>query len=244
MTLGTTASTGSSVTEPDDVRTATEPGGLHRLRAALVDSPGSWGARRRQERWDTFTRTFPDFTQMSVLDLGGTVEAWRRVPERPRAVTVLNLEAAGPQDVPGVTFVRGDACDPPDAVTSGAFDLVYSNAVIEHVGGYANRARFAQVARSLGRAYWVQTPYRYFPIEPHWLFPGFQFLPLSARVPITQHWPLLHTPTKNRERALQVALEVELVGRTEFAHLFPDAMILRERFAGLTKSLVAVRTSP
>ena len=28
----------------------------------------------------------------------------------------------------------------------------------------------------------VQIPYRYFPIEPHWLFPGLQFLPQRARI--------------------------------------------------------------
>ncbi len=41
---------------------------------------------------------------------------------------------------------------------------------------------------------WVQTPYRYFPIEPHWIFPGFQFLPLSARTEISRRWPLGNPP--------------------------------------------------
>lgn len=62
------------------------------------------------------------------------------------------------------------------------FDLVYSNSVIEHVGGHARSCDFAGMVKTLARRHWgVQTPYRYFSIEPHWLFPGLQFLPQSAR---------------------------------------------------------------
>jgi hypothetical protein len=32
---------------------------------------------------------------------------------------------------------------------------------------------------------------------------------------------------------------IELLGAAELRRLFPDAVILRERFAGLTKSLIA-----
>jgi hypothetical protein len=33
----------------------------------------------------------------------------------------------------------------------------------------------------VGRRHFIQTPNSWFPIEPHFLFPFFQFLPLSAR---------------------------------------------------------------
>ena len=42
--------------------------------------------------------------------------------------------------------------------------------------------------------------------------------------------------------ALRSALSTELIGRTEFALLFPDSEILTERVLGLGKSFIAVRT--
>lgn len=51
------------------------------------------------------------------------------------------------------------------------FGLVYSNSLIEHLGGHARRAAFAEQVRSLAPRHWVQTPYRYSLIKPHWLVP-------------------------------------------------------------------------
>ena len=90
----------------------------------------------------------------------------------------------------------------------------------------------------------MQTPYRYFPVEPHWMFPGFQFLPVAARAAITRTWRLgpRRAPRRPREAALSRVLEVELLSRSELEFYFPDSEILSERILGLTKSLVAVQT--
>lgn len=62
--------------------------------------------------------------------------------------------------------------------------------VLEHVGGHEQRSDFARWVRELGTHYWVQTPNRYFPVEPHWLFPGFQFPPDRTRAHVMRRWPL------------------------------------------------------
>ena len=100
--------------------------------------------------------------------------------------------------------------------------------MIEHVGGYTDQQRMAGEIRRVGRRYFVQTPNRYFPIEPHFLFPGFQFLPESAR---RRLWRLGMPRTPYEA--------IELLDAAELRELFPDAVILRERAAGLTKSLIA-----
>lgn len=215
--------------------------GLHRLRGLLVDSPTSVAAKARARRWDVFLAQFPGFRDMTVLDLGGTVEAWRRAPVRPEQVFVVNLDARADAELDGVEFVQGDACALPAAVSGRQFDLVFSNAVLEHVGGHLHRLRFAETVRSSAPRYWVQTPYRYFPVEPHWLFPGFQFLPLAARVEVSRRWPLVHTPSNRKEDALSAALGVELVSRTEMEYCFPDSHIVSEKLLGLPKSLIAIR---
>lgn len=215
----------------------------------LVDSPTSLAARGRAHRWALLARVFPDLPSYHVLDLGGTPDSWLRAPVRPKAVTLLNLfdgelvADSGAQRPEWLTPVAGDACDPPAAITDRRYDLVFSNSLIEHVGGAARRAALAGVVRGLADRYWVQTPYRYFPVEPHYIFPGYQFLPLATRARITRAWPLIHTRAGTWEDSMRTALEVELLSVSELRYLFPDATLHRERFAGLTKSVIAVRTT-
>lgn len=212
---------------------------LHALRNHFVDAPGSAGEQRRLKRWDTLHERFPDIGSMSVIDLGGRAATWERAPVRPKAVLVVNLEEP-PDGLPSwLRAETGDACALPRHIASGSYDLVFSNSVLEHVGGHAQRSRFADSVHSLAPRHWVQTPYRYFPVEPHWLFPGLQFLPVTARAGIVRRWPLGHSPLVTREDSLRAVMGVELVGRAEMRAYFPDSDLICERMAGIVKSLIA-----
>ncbi|MGH8905614.1 MAG: class I SAM-dependent methyltransferase [Egibacteraceae bacterium] len=211
------------------------------LRSRLVEAPGSFGERSRLRRWETFRTCFPDAGQMRVIDLGGTTESWIRAPVRPLHVCVLNLAPADREPPEWITPIQGDACAPPEALLRERFDLVFSNSLIEHVGGHFRRAALADAIARLASRHWVQTPYRYFPIEPHWLFPGFQFLPLAARAWLSHRWPLMHTRAGTQASALAASLEIELLSRTEMTFYFPDSRILDERVGPLTKSLIAIK---
>ncbi|EFC83558.1 class I SAM-dependent methyltransferase [Parafrankia sp. EUN1f] len=211
------------------------------VRRLMVESPNSLGARSRGRRWERVREFFPSIDDMRVIDLGGTVDFWLRLDRRPAHVVVINLDKPA-EPAPGdITVIVGDACNPPPEALVGDFDLVFSNSVIEHVGGHANRLAFAEVARRVAPLHWVQTPNRYFPLEPHWLFPGFQFLPVAARASVAQHWPLAHTKSPTRQDALSATMSTELIGRTELKAYFPDSDIVEERTGPLTKSIIAVR---
>lgn len=229
----------------DEVDEPARSGAAARLRRLFVESPDSLGARARARRWALVRTLFPDFESLDVVDLGGTVDAWERSPLRPRHVTVLNLFEPGESGDDSIVPVTGDACDAVVVLDRElgrrSYDLVFSNAVLEHVGGHANRVRFAQQVRDLAPRHWVQTPYRYFPVEPHWLFPGMQLLPVSARARISRVWPLAHCPDSSMEAARDSVLWTELVSLTEMRVYFPDSQIHHERMAGLTKSLIAVQ---
>jgi len=214
---------------------------LNGLRRAFVDSDTSLGAKSRARRWQWMLDTFPDLAEMSVIDLGGRLGTWRDVPLRPAHVHVVNLEQPDGDMPDWAEFDHANVCVLPDAIAGRSYDLVFSNSVIEHVGGYANRVQFAEAVAKLADCHWVQTPYRYFPMEPHVLFPGFQFLPLPARATVAQHWPLSHTPPADKDSAVRAALETELLSRTEMRLLFPDSEIRTERVAGAPKSLIAVK---
>ena len=214
---------------------------MHSLRNVLVDSPNSVAAKYRLRRWATLRSMFPDVEQMSVLDLGGRVESWRRAPIRPERVHVVNLEPIEPNPPDWVEVDWADACDLPPMIRSRRYDLVFSNAVLEHVGGHSKRLAFADAVHRAADRHWIQTPYRYFPIEPHWLFPWFQHLPIMGRAFIAQAWPLQHSPSTDRQVALSAVMQVELIGRTEMRYYFPGSSIVAERLGPLTKSIIAVR---
>lgn len=218
--------------------------GISILKTGIADPsrPGSLAHSARAKRWQELLRCFPDLAEMRVLDLGGTPASWRSAPVRPAHVVTVNLDphTAG-QTEPGITPVVTDACDPslPAHLSAERFDLVYSNSVLEHVGGHYRRQQFTEIVHRHGTHHWVQTPYRYFPVEPHWLFPGLQWLPVRARIAVSQHWPLGHVPRAGRAQATRHVQEVELLSVTEMRSYFPASRIWIERFAGLPKSLVA-----
>jgi hypothetical protein len=209
------------------------------LTRRVVDAydPDSLSARARMGRWRTFERFFPEIGEMTVLDLGGDARAWRLAPVRPRHVFLLNTFEQEVEE-PWMSGIVGDACDPPELPES---DLTYSNSVIEHVGGHWRRERFAATVRRAER-YWVQTPNRYFPIEPHFMFPLLQHLPRAAQRGLVARWPFgNHAEVTDPSQALVDVLEIELLSATEMRFYFPDAELWRERLLGFTKSFAAVK---
>lgn len=210
---------------------------MGKVRYALVnpDNSKSLSAKLRARRWDMFANAFPDLTDARVLDLGGTPKFWRTTPERPAHVTTVNLAAADSPE-PWIDHVTGDACEINDL---GDFDIVFSNSLIEHVGGHHKRRQLADVVLRSAPRYWVQTPYRYFPVEPHFVVPAMQFLPTGARATIASRWHAgpWHLP---REEALEMVMSIELIGIRQLQGYFPSAEIAVERFGGLPKSIIAL----
>jgi hypothetical protein len=212
------------------------------LRKRLGGPASSLGGRRRAERARWLSETFPDLAQMSVLDLGGAVYTWQRAPVRPKHVHVVNM-TPGQLDVPEwAEFDLGDACALPPQIARRRYDLVFSNSVIEHVGGHERRERFAESVHQLSDAHWIQTPYRYFPVEPHWMAPGAQFLPVAGRAQVVRRWPLSYKRGRSADLALRTVLWVELLDRTQLRYYFPDSLIRTETVLGIPKSLIAYRT--
>jgi SAM-dependent methyltransferase len=213
------------------------------IRGLLVGNDESAAERLRRRRWKVILRHIPGLADVRVVDLGGTDLFWLRAPVRPRHVTVVNLHEAG-EDSPGVTAIEGDALRADTLLRGEEFDLAFSNSLIEHLGGHGSRRRFAEIVRSLAPGYLVQTPYRYFPLEPHWLFPAFQFLPVPVRSRVAPRWPLGHTYGWEPHAAAEEVMATELLSGWEMREYFPDANIVWERVAGVPKSMIAIRYSP
>lgn len=181
---------------------------------------------------------------LRILDVGGEEAYWRdkrNLIARPVEITLLNLEGGSPA-TPGFAFLQGDACHMPE-FADNSFDVIHSNSVIEHVGQWSSMMSMANEIRRIAPNYFVQTPYYWFPIEPHartlflhWLPESLKFRIVMARK-CGPYWP----KTSTVDEAMRMIQSSSLLDRCMFSALFPDATIISERFFGMTKSLMAVR---
>jgi SAM-dependent methyltransferase len=185
-----------------------------------------------------FERQFLGTHDHRILDVGGTPANWRLIKSKPQVV-LLNL-GDPPQSLEDqFEYVQGDGCALPFGDKS--FDIVFSNSVIEHLGTRERQEAFAREIRRTGRSYYVQTPNKWFPIEPHYLTPGIHYLPKRWQETLLRYvsvWGWITRPSRAKVR--DMVEEIRLLDAKLMEELFPEAIIQRERVLGLTKSLTAV----
>jgi len=211
----------------------------------LADSenPTSFGNRLREKRFRRFESLVGSIARpMRILDLGGTNSFWenRGWANRPD-VEIVTLNLVREDRIhSNITPLAGDATDL-TRFGERSFDVVFSNSVIEHLFTFANQARMASGIRRVGKAYWVQTPNFWFPIEPHFHVPGWQWMPRNMRVSLIRRWRCgWRGPCSDVAGARMLVDEIRLLRKKELRALFPDATLIAERFSGFVKSWVAV----
>lgn len=156
-------------------------------------------------------------------------------------ITLLNLVPIPDTGEPRLHALLGDARDLA-SFADGSFDLVHSNSLIEHLPTFADRRKMAAEVQRVGDAYFIQTPNRYFPIEPHFILPLFQFWPPALRRWVAHRYrPGWYRLRKKQEAAEEDAQTIRLLNAKELQQLFPDGQLWRERWMFLTKSLVISR---
>lgn len=197
----------------------------------------------RQNRMKAFLEKFNPTEQTTILDVGGFSNFWKEAGIRSK-ITILRPE--GPEPLPpdcpdNFRSVKGDGCNLRD-YGDGAFDIVFSNSVIEHVGTFEKQIEFAKETARVGKGYWVQTPAMEFPIEPHLLVPFYHYMPRPLQEKLFRFtvWALLRKGRAtvqdyhNHSRAY-------LLSRRKMTELFPGGELITERILGLPKSYVACR---
>jgi hypothetical protein len=202
---------------------------------------GSLAARARLRRFELFGELLQEVPKpVRILDVGGTQEFWEVMgfTDRPGVqITLLNLT---PPQVTHSDFegVVGDATNM-SCFQQYEFDVVFSNSVIEHVGTHEDQELMAQEIRRVGKRYFVQTPNYFFPIEPHFLFLGFHWLPIPVRAFLVSRFDLgWCSKVPDSDRAREVVEGIRLLKKKEMLALFPGADLYQERLLGLVKSFV------
>jgi hypothetical protein len=194
------------------------------------DTVRSW----RERRYRLFVESCNVTPSDRIIDVGA---GWGEALECFNETNPIVAVDLTPQDTewlarPNVTSTEGDGTKL--EYGDREFDVAFSNSVIEHVPPGLHAAFASEVARVADR-YFVQTPNRWFLIEPHYQLPLFHFLPERVRRALNRRFAL-GWQTKGEWE------EITLLSARDLRRLFPDATIHRERVFGLTKSLMAVRS--
>ena len=190
----------------------------------------------RKRKLQLFLEELQPTATTTVLDVGAdelafgegdgcaTMNFFEELYPWPERITALGLQdgAVFGERYPHVRYVQGDACALP--FEDGEFDVVFSNAVIEHVGGRERQRRLVSEALRVGRRVFLTTPNRLFPLEVHTRLPFVHWLPdrLSYRV-----YDAL---------GKEFAKDLRLLSPRAFASLFPG----RVRIVNLGLTLVAI----
>ena len=134
----------------------------------------------------------------------------------------------------------------------GYFDIVYCSSVIEHVTvpkgkvwsmnsgkefrneSLTRQKEFAGEIQRLGKQFFVQTPYRHFPLESHSWLPFVAWLPRRLLISVLKFTNLFWVK--------KTSPDWYLLNKKEMSRLFEGAGIMTEDFLGLTKSIMAVKS--
>lgn len=190
--------------------------------------------RWRHERYRRFMELCRVRPSDTIIDVGAGRGAGLERFNDENEIVAIDLDPLPTEwlEKPNVTLLKGDATKLP--YSDGEFDVAFSNSVIEHMAP-ASQVAFASEVRRVARRYYVQTPNYWFPVEPHYHLPGFQFLPEESRRWLNSRFTLGWQPKGAWE-------PIHLLDERSLQLLFPDASIEAERLLGLKKSLMAIRT--
>ena len=193
--------------------------------------------RSRKRKLRLFLDELRPTGDTTVLDVGAdelafgegdgcaTLNFFEELYPWPERITALGLQdgAGFRARYPHIPYVQGDACALP--FEDGAFDVVFSNAVIEHVGGRERQRQLVAEALRVGGRGFLTTPNRRFPVEVHTRLPLVHWLPDALSHPVYD------------ALGKGFAKEIRLLTGRSLRALFPEPV----RVVNLGLTLVAIR---
>lgn len=134
--------------------------------------------RSRAKKFDQFLSLIDPKEHETIADIGvntveysatdNYLEKFYAHPERITAVGEGDMHDFA-ERYPSVTAVSGDGRSLP--FSDDAFDIAYSNAVIEHVGARESQLSFLREFGRIAKRCYLTTPNRLFPVEIHTRIP-------------------------------------------------------------------------
>lgn len=135
--------------------------------------------------------TILDFGASDVV--GDAANVLERTYPHPENITAVGLGDGNEFKVefPLISY-RQIVANAPLPFENKSFDMVLSNAVLEHVGSPTNQKFFIQEAARVGKQVFLTVPNKLFPVEHHTAIPFLHWLPSTFKVACAlskkEHW--------------------------------------------------------
>lgn len=204
----------------------------------ISEKKNSLGNQFREKRFSFFLDKMNKMEKpLTIFDVGGKINFWENrglAGNLNYKITIVNFEKEKSQ-YSNIKTLIGDATDL-SQFADKSFDIVHSNSVIEHLYNFNNQSKMASEIVRVGKKYIVQTPNKYFFLEPHYLLPFFQFIPDKLKYLILTKTKLSRLKKWDKNFAKQYINEIRLLSLKEMKILFPKSKIYFEKFIGMNKS--------
>lgn len=211
---------------------------LRKYAANNIEKNASYNFRER--RIKIFSELLRNFKSscICVLDIGGESNFWnywKQHLSKKIDVTLINISHDA---INGNKGIVGDATNL-DFIKDNQFDLVFSNSLMEHLNTFENQKVFAREIRRIASFYFVQTPAFLFPLETHFLFPFFHWLPKRIRIILHQKFNLgWYNAEADYLKAKKHVDEIRIMKKGELQTIYPEGRIIVEKYFLFPKSYV------
>lgn len=201
----------------------------------------------RIRKLELFNKLMNPTKEMRILDVGAEISLnsecnLQFIDNYPweNNVSAINLSSEHisliKQYYPEIDARVGDACALP--WEDKHFDIVYSNAVIEHLGNFEKQKKMAAEIMRVGKSWFVTTPNRWYPFEFHMRLPFVTWLPRNGYIRFGQVISYNHVKRKYMTGIRRD--DLRLMTAKDLKHCFPTSRIIKQRVTFMAEILICV----
>lgn len=210
--------------------------------SALTKLFNHYSRRSREGKNKIFVESFPLTGEETILDVGGEVGQEQMLIDAypvKHKITVVNIDIQHLERIrkiyPEINLVVADACRLPFG--DRQFDIVYSNAVIEHVGTFDDQRSMAGEVMRVGKGWFVTTPNRWYPFEFHLRMPLMNWLPQPLMKWVARLWSFNHVRGRYQSG---LTPKFRLLSVRQMRRLFPSSTVIAQQITFWPETIVAI----
>lgn len=185
----------------------------------------------RQRKYSLFMEKLKPRSNDLILDLGGSDGSYLvSYYPWPGNITLMDIEIPRLSKSSSTKKICGNALTLP--FDNNSFDIVWCNALIEHVGDFRYQRILANEIQRVGKSFFVTTPWKGFPIELHYQLPLYQFVPKRIQKLISRNFSVGWYKKGEWE-------DIYLLWLHQMKTLFPKATVIKHRVSFWPETLIA-----